>query len=419
MKKSLFLFALVAAFVAQAEILDRPSGIRIGKRMTIRPYVSLYYTWDSNVDSSNSQGSYSSFNISPGLTFAYMAENWSIQGGAYYQYHAYTDNSKNLNQGSWGQNLAFNWTNSKEGSRGWSFVVRENLQMISQDDDMTNNGGRGIGRDRMQLQLAATLQRRFTERWHGDVDASIYYLDYENDQQSYAPLYGWGRWTAGGQFGYVASRWTDIFVSGNYQGYTQDNEVDWNLGDGYRSNKSVSGRSEGYTVHVGIGTYATKKISYRISGGYSSFNYGGGASKMGGFTYGVTANWRMNDTWNMMLMASSYYSPSETDYGSARRTDSVSWGIAHSMIRNKLTANLDITYRHENNGYAEGYQSSDVTYDIITARLGLNYVLNRFLSVFGNVEYQTSMSDSAYIDQRNVTYDYDRWRLSVGLRLTY
>jgi len=414
MKKTLFILSAVAAFAAQAEILDRPTGFKIGERMTIRPYVSLYYTWDSNVDSSNQQGSYSSFNISPGLTFTYKADNWNVMGGAYYQYHAYTENAQNLDQSSWGENLAFDWTNSRDGGPGWALVLRENLQKISQDDDMTNDGGRGIGRDRMQFEFAAALQRRFTDRWHADINTSYYYLDYDNSDQQYAPLYGWTRWTVGGQIGFVASKWTDIIIAGNYQGYTQDNCT--NLGSYNHYSGKYSGKSDGYTVHVGLGSYATERISYRVTGGYSVFNFSDSDQTLGGFTYTVTGQWRMTDRWNMMLLASSYYQPSETEYGSVQRTDTFSWGIAHSMVRDKLTATLDLTYRHEGREYVE-YESSDIIDDIITARLGINYSLNRFLAIFGHCEYQTSFSDGDTLYHNQ--YDYDRWRLSVGLRLTY
>ena len=43
--------ASVVAFAALADVVDRPSGIKIGERMTLRPYVSLSYTYDSNIDS--------------------------------------------------------------------------------------------------------------------------------------------------------------------------------------------------------------------------------------------------------------------------------------------------------------------------------------------------------------------------------
>ena len=43
MNKQFVLSAVVAmaAFAATAEVMDRPQGIKIGQRMTLRPYVSI------------------------------------------------------------------------------------------------------------------------------------------------------------------------------------------------------------------------------------------------------------------------------------------------------------------------------------------------------------------------------------------
>ncbi|MBQ7235387.1 MAG: outer membrane beta-barrel protein [Kiritimatiellae bacterium] len=414
MKKLCFIAAVAALSVAQADVMDRPTGFKVGQRMTVRPYVSLYYTFDSNVDSAHhsSSRSGSSWSINPGFTADYKGENWNLAAGAYYRHHDYTRNSSNMDQNSYGQNLALTWATGRDGGKGWSLNIRESFQFISQDDDMSNHDGRGIGRDRQQFQLGATLQRRFNERWHASADATYYYLDYENDSKKYAPLYGWTRWTVGGQAGYVASRWTDLLIAANYQGYTQDNDRDRYSEAGEKRGRRIASDSKGWTVHVGVGTHATERISYRVMAGWSRFEYGDGAHDADGFTYSITGNWKMSDTWHMMLLASSYYQPSEREYGSETRTDLVSWGLAHTMIRGKLNATFDLNYRHEQHEYTE-YRSSDYDCDILTGRIGLNYTLNRFLTAFTTAEYQTYMSH----DRSN--YDYDRWRLSLGLRLTY
>ena len=43
----LSLVAVMAA-VASADVLDRPTGIKIGQRMTLRPYVSMSVSYDSS-----------------------------------------------------------------------------------------------------------------------------------------------------------------------------------------------------------------------------------------------------------------------------------------------------------------------------------------------------------------------------------
>ena len=417
MKKLMIAAALVSAFAAQAEVMDRPTGFKIGQRMTVRPYVSMSYTYDSNVSSSKQSHSGSSWNISPGFSADYKGENWNLMGGAFYQYHAYSRNSSNLNQHSYGQNLSYNWANSKPNERGWKLTLRESFQQISQDDDMSNDGGRGMGRDRKQFQFAADLERRFTERWHGDVEGTYYYLDYNNKAGKYAPMYGWRRWTAGGQMGYAASKWTDFVVAASYQGYRQDNDR-YRGGEitTVRRNGRYTSKSDGYTVQAGIGTHATERISYRLTGGWSRFEYAGSAKELNGFTYQATANWQMTDRWTMMLLASSYYQPSEQEYGSAVRVDAVSWGVGHTMVRGKLNATFDLNYRHETREYSE-YLASEYDQDILTGRLGLSYTINRFLVAFTSLEYQYDwIGGNSYGRQ---AYEYDRWRWTVGMRLTY
>lgn len=413
--KRLFLIAVAAfAAVASADMMDRPTGFKIGQRMTVRPYVAVYYTFDSNVNSTrhSSKRNGSSFNINPGFLATYNGENWDLGAGAYYQHHFHSRNTTNMDTDSYGQNLAFTWSNTKNGGKGWSLNLRESYAFISQDDDMSNHEGRGVGRDRREFQVGGTLQHRFNERWHAAVDSTYYMIDYDNDPGKYAGLYGWKRWSVGGNAGFVASQWTDLLIGANYQGYTQDNDRDRGSESGAKRGRRIASDSKGWTVHAGVGTHATERISYRVMAGYSGFEYAGGASTSHGFTYQITGNWKISDTWNTMLMASSMYQPSEREYGSAIRVDMVSWGVAHTMVRGKLNASFDMNYRHEQHEYTE-YYASDYDSDIMTARVGLNYTLNRFVTLFTTAEYQDFMSHDRSL------YNYDRWRLSVGLRLTY
>ena len=410
MKLSAFLTSAfaVAAFAATADVVDRPQGFKIGERLTLRPYVSLHYTYDSNVDSSRHSKDASIWVVNPGLGAEYTAENWEITGRAWYRYHGYSRYKSRLNQSSYGENLTFKWTDSMPNEKGWSVQLSENFTQVAQDDDMTEHNGRGIGRDRRTLQASAVVERRINEHWHAGLEASYYFLDYENNMKEYAALYGWKRTTAGAEVGYAASRWTDVLLAANYQWYQQDN-----IPNAMR----YSDESRGWTVMGGIGTRATERISYRLLTGWSRFEYSeGDADKMDGWTYQASGKWQMSDTWNMMFLASSYYQPSEREYCSAIRVDSISWGLAHSMVRGKLNSTFDINYRRETHeySYVNAYDYDD---DIITARLALNYTLNRFLQLYGSLEYQTDMCDGG--DVRGHDYDYDRFRGTIGLRLTY
>jgi hypothetical protein len=127
-------------------------------------------------------------------------------------------------------------------------------------------------------------------------------------------------------------------------------------------------------------------------------------------------NWRIHRQLNFTMLGSSYYQPSEREFGKAIKVYTASMGLAKSFVRGKVTGTLDLAFRKEANEYTE-YAQDNYDEDIWTARVGLNYNINRFVSLFGRVEFQTEDTQGRYI--RNNRYDYDRWRATLGLRLTY
>ena len=414
-KNILLLSAMAATAVASADVMDRPKGIKIGERMTIRPYVSLSYTYDSNVDSGKHSRSGSQWLVNPGADLEYVAENWSLVGNAYYEYHAYNRYTSQLNQSSFGERLRFNWTDSKPDEKGWRVMFSEQFRQIAQDDDMTNSGGRGIGRDRKEVLADGIIERRLNAYWHAAAVGNYYLLDYDNNVKTYAPLYGWKRAVAGGEIGYAPTKWTDFLLHANYQWYWQDNDSERVVRAGRRG-RDISSESKGWSIMTGIGSHATDRITYRVLGGWSRFEYGGGAKNCNGFTYQASANWKVSDTFNMMLLGSSYYQPSEREYGNAIKVNTVSFGLAKSLVRGKLNATADLAYRNESHEYSE-YGAEDYDENIWTTRLGLNYNINRFVSVFGRFEYQNDQTSGASV--RGHRYDYDRFRGTLGVRMTY
>ncbi len=409
LKLPVLLFAASLTALALAETMDRPSGIRIGQHLTLRPYVSVSATYDSNVFGMHRGGTGKDddvmWTINPGLGLDYKAENWSLLLTAYYNYRAYCQKRywENYNQHSYGETVRWNWSNSKGAERGWSLMLSETFSQITMADDVSLGNGRAYSADRRQLSVQGVAQRRFNEHWHSELTASYYNLDYMNDTDpnSYA-LYGWQRWAANLSAGYAPTRWTDFLVNVGYQGYKQDNVT----------SQGLSSESEGYTAQLGLGSYATERISYRALAGWSRFDYGKSADSVDGFVYTISGNWKISDTWNTMLLATSYYQPSERQLGSSSRIDSMSWGLGKSLVRGKLRSTLDVTYRRETHEYAWS-SSSDYTLDTVSARLGFDYTLNRFLALFTYAEYLRSWNDST-------TYcDYDRWRVTGGVRFTY
>ena len=402
---------VVACPLAKAEMLDRPSGFKIGDRLTLRPYVAMSITYDSNVNphsSRNGDGSKDDclWTISPTLMLHYNGENWSTILSGFYNYRQYFDSAhQNHNHHTFGEDLRVNWSNSAAGEKGWSLVLGQSFKQLTAADDMTLDGGQNYSQDSQQFQVAAAVQRNFNQYLHADLNASYYWLNYDNDNNRYT-YYGWDRLLLGAEVGFAPSKWTDIILNGSWQTYNQDN-VD---GTDY------DGSSQGLTFQGGLGSYMTERISYRLLAGWSQFEYAGGESKANGFVYTVSGNWKIGETWNTMLLASSYYQPSERQHSSQSRVDAVSWGIAKVMVRGKLRATFDIRYRHETH---ESLTDSNWDYNlnIWTGRLGLSYTICRYLDVFGNVEYQNSANDES--DKRGGAYDYDRWRATIGLKLQY
>ena len=392
----------VCAFAATAEVMDRPVGIKIGQRMTLRPYVAMSASYDSNVGgrSHNAKGDVM-WNINPGFSLDYKQEKWSLLLTGHYRYNAYAEsrNRNRHNQHSYGETLRWNWSDGQEVGKGWSISISESYNRISMADDFRLSDGRSYNADRGQFYVNGAVQRRFNENWHANVLGGYYNLDYDNDTDHGAGLYGWQRWSASADVGFAPTQWTDFIAMIGYQGYNQDN-----AGNG------ISRHSDGYSAQLGIGSFATERISYRLLAGWSRFDYGN-KSADDGFIYTGTLNWKISETLQTMFVATSYYQPSEYERASKSRIDSLSWGLHKSLVRNKLSATFDLAYRHEALDLLRG---SDYDLDVVSARLGLNYTLNRFFTLFTYGEYIRSWDDS-----KAEVYDYDRWRVTGGVRLTY
>lgn len=415
-KSFAFVLILSAVFVAQAEIVDRPQGVKIGQRMTLRPYVSFNLTYDSNDNQQSGGDGQTSWYVNPRLELTYKSERFNVDAGVFYGYRAYNSSTRDQNNHDYGEHLNLSWTTAAANEKGWSVLLSERFVKMIEDDDIQSNEGRGLWRNRNMFDVQGVVERRFTEKLHANVNGSYYYLDYDNDGDRYAPLYGWQRLMAGAEIGYALSQWTDFIIDGNYQSYTQDNSDDiTGQSDAYGTRNDYGRNSQGYTLMGGVQSRATEKISYRLLAGWSRFEYAEGAAEDDGFMYSASVNWKINATWNTMLLAQSYYQPSERDYGSANRVDAVSWGLRHSMIRGKLNGTIDASYRRETRSHTDE-SSYDYDEDVFAFRLGLDYTINRFFAIYARGEYQRYMFDG---DIGGEDRDYDRFRVTIGFRLQY
>ena len=402
--------AASVAFAAGGSEADKPTGFRFfNNHLTIKPYVSLSYTYDSNVDTTKHASDDSIFMVSPGVDFEWKGERWSLVGSLFYSYNAYCDYGDELGSSSYGESLKYNWSSSKQGEKGWSLALAERYAFISQNDSLNSGDGRGVWRDRQRFNASGALERRFTERWHADLSGQYDWIDYKNDTGKYAPLYGWSQFAAGLEAGFAASKWTDLLVAGGYSGYRQKGST---YGSGYRN---YSNESQVWTVMAGIGTHATEKIQYRLLAGASWLEYGGHSGADSGWTYQLSGNWRVTRQVQLSLLGSSYYQPSERSLGTAVKVSALSAGVSYLTLGDRLNLHGDIAFRYEENAYSDKYLSAGNDYDetILSARLGATYTINRWVSIFANLMWEEEWCE------KTDAYDYDRFRGTLGLRLHY
>ena len=399
-------FSVIPALIAGESVADKPQGFRFfNQHLTIKPYVSLSYTYDSNVDTTRHAESDSIFCIQPGADFEWKGERWALVGSLWYRRNAYCEYANEMGENSWGESLAYKWTTSKQNERGWSLVLAEKYRYTDQSDALGSGDGRGIWRDREALDISGAIQRRFTERLHAEVMAQYNWLDYKNDTGKYAPLYGWSEWSVGAQAGYAASKWTDFLVAGGYSHYTQKK------GRGYRN---YSNDSQVWTIQAGLGTHATEKITYRALMGVSWLEYGGHANADCGWTYSLDANWKITRQLQASALGKSYYQPSERTVGQAIKVYSLSGGLSYLTLGDKMTLTANVAWRYEDTCYNDRYLGYGNNFDetILSFRFGADYVINRWMSVFAAFTWEEEWCDVK-------TYGYDRFRGTIGMRFHY
>ena len=399
-------FSVIPALIAGESVADKPQGFRFfNQHLTIKPYVSLSYTYDLNVDTTRHAESDSIFCIQPGADFEWKGERWALVGSLWYRRNAYCEYANEMGENSWGESLAYKWTTSKQNERGWSLVLAEKYRYTDQSDALGSGDGRGIWRDREALDVSGVIQRRFTERLHAEVMAQYNWLDYKNDTGKYAPLYGWSEWSVGAQAGYAASKWTDFLVAGGYSHYTQKK------GRGYRN---YSNDSQVWTIQAGLGTHATEKITYRALMGVSWLEYGGHANADCGWTYSLDANWRITRQLQASALGKSYYQPSERTVGQAIKVYSLSGGLSYLTLGDKMTLTANVAWRYEDTCYNDRYLGYGNNFDetILSFRFGADYVINRWMSVFAAFTWEEEWCDVK-------TYGYDRFRGTIGMRFHY
>ena len=392
---------------------SRPMGFRFfNNHLTIKPYVSLTYTYDSNIDTARHAQDDSIFAVSPGADFQWRGEKWALTGSLWYRYRYYCEFNRDMGENSYGENLAYTYSSSEKNEKGWTLMLAERYGFYNSSDDLTSRSGRGVWRDRETIDAQGVLERRFTERWHADVQGQYNRIDYKNKTGHYVPLYGWSQYGAGVQAGYAASRWTDLLVAAGYSRYHQASNI---RGD-QKLSRHYSSNSDSYSVMAGIGSHMTELITYRALMGASWFDYGDAGDRDCGWTYTLSANWRIHRQVQLSLMGSSFYQPSERYVGQAVKVYTLGGGVSYLTLGDRLNLTANVSWRYEENVYSDSAYTHRQNYDEswLSARLGADYLVNRWMSVFANI-----MWEQEWCGHGNKDYDYDRFRGTLGVRFHY
>lgn len=341
----------------------------------------------------------------------WRGERWALTGDIWYRYRYFCDYNSELGENSYGESLNYNYASSERNEKGWSLMLSERYGFYNQSDDLTSRNGRGIWRDRETLDVAGVVERRFTGRWHANLTGQYTMLDYKNDTGHYAPLYGWDQYSAGVQAGYAASKWTDLLVAAGYTRYKQETNS-----HGYPLSRKYDNNSDAYSIQAGIGSHMTELITYRALMGASWFEYGDAGTTDCGWTYTLSANWKIHRQVRLSVLGSSFYQPSEREVGQAVKVYTLGGGISYLTLGDRLNLTANLSWRYEENAFSDSYYTHRQNYDEtwLSARLGADYLLNRWMSVFASVTW-----DEQWCSENNDQLNYDRFRGTVGVRFHY
>lgn len=400
MKKVHLALAAVLAASATSYAAVGPQGIRLfGRRMTIKPYVSVSATYDSNIDTTKHGTDDTIVSANAGASFNILqGDRWSVNGNVWYRFHSYSKHHETNNKDSYGASISGSWQNSDVMSRGWSLSGAFHYTHSLQADSLLSGEGRGIWRDREAMGVSAAVERRFSGVLHGNLSASYNWLDYHRST-GYAPLYGHSTYSVGAGIGAALTRLTDISLNGSWSHSKQK-------GTDVTGNSSSS-----YSIMAGLGSRATKRINYSLMAGMSAAKWGGHNNVNKSFTYSASAGWRVTKHWNISLAGSSFYRPSETFAENDTKNYTMSIGTSYLTLGERVTVTGDISYRYEDVVYSGNGLGGDE--QILSFRLGASYTFNRWVSCYINFATEEEWYE------HGGRMDYDRYRIEAGMTFHY
>jgi len=395
-------------FAAEAQVASQ--GFRYGN-LSLSPYVSLEYLYDSNIIYDHNKYGDSVFRVSPGLDLKYQGMDWGVLANAWYShswYHKY--DVKDYDR--WGERLSL----YREATK-WKLVVTQGYTESDQNDSLQLDGGDGVWRNRSQFDVNAVFSYDINERLSASVNALFTDMWYGNSTGQYRDLYGYMHWGFGLEIAHRLTERSSLVLSGSYQEYYSGESLLNSDVKNRERNMPFSNVSHGYSLMGGVASRLTEKLRYRALVGATLYDYADDQSISP--SYSLDATWVINRKWAATLAGAGYYQPSERSYYQRKTVYTLSAGITHQPIK-RLLLTLDGVYRGEDNETVDGYSGyiSNYMRQQYTARLRASYQLQKYVSVFASGEYTIQDINRSVV--ANYPKDsWDRYLLSVGLQLRY
>lgn len=424
MNKSLY-FATAAMVLGAAAASTAPvgydgdKGIWLGGKLNITPFVTLGFLNDDNPNSmreytknsikARTPGSgllddANGFSYTVGTALLLPANNWSLSGRFFLTGDEYSSSSAD-SRTDWSESVTV--SGQTDGGSTWN--VSQIYQNIRYDNDFEISQN-----DRTQLGVNASADVKLSDKSH--LIGGAFFQDYDYDART---CYDYSTYGLKLGFAHKLTEKTDWTLT---TVYAEDDK------DGYDSN------SRSVNVLAGIRSRSTEKLSFNVAAGaefFKDFEYllENGLARdpetEAGFSYSLSANWKISRRLSLRLGGYGDYQPSEDISDNSLHASTVNAVLSYRPGDNwKLSAGT--SYRREDynrrvvertDAGGNPYSSSDSAGkkridDEISAFVNVSYDFTRYSSFYVNWSY-TDVSSSI------AGYDYDRQRLGAGVSLRY
>lgn len=438
----------IAAIPAMQAMAEEPAGIRIGAAR-ISPFLNFNYLYDSNPNNANDGRKddvkevnsklqneeveiekSSAYTIQPGINLTLPGNNWKLVGNAYFLLDHYMDGSEDDHK-DWSEELIF----SAETDGGLRFKISENVRKAQYSEDYKEftKDNEDLQKlidelgdqdsDRMYQNYAVSLAKSLTDKSDIELGGTYSDTDYDDDALFDSRSYGGSL-----GFTYKVTEKSDAFIRGSYIIHEEDEN---DKGDATASaplNQYSDSKSKSIRGLFGFRSRATEKVTYDVGVGlehYKDFEDDEGDSDSEtGFYYDANICWKATPRLTLSLVGDSNFQPAEDVGSNSEQTYSIgvnanyrpferwkfSAGVAYRLedYTRKLSEDAEENYYTDENGKNAKNRKDDGIATFVRA-------------VYGICEYASIFADARYTDISSSIddFDYDRYRLSIGMALRY